>query len=97
MESNSFKHNIDNMELSSAQPQNEDFMKMTKTNVCCISYNSRGFGSIKTNFIKYLTSKEVVGDKLPILCNQENFILRDNSYKITNAFNGFQLLINPAV
>ena len=65
--------------------------------VCCISYNSRGFSAIKTNFIKYLISKEVVGDKLPILCNQENFILRDNSYKITNTLPGYQVLINPAV
>ena len=96
-ESRDFKHNIDNMVLSSAQPQASNFMEMTRTNVCCVSYNSRGFSSIKTNFIKYLVSREVVGDKLPILCNQENFILRDNSYKLTNALPGFQLLINPAV
>ena len=72
-------------------------MEMTKTKVCCISYNSRGFSSIKTDFMKYLISEEVVGDKLPILCNQENFILRDNSYKITNVLPGYQVLINPAV
>ena len=32
-----------------------------------------------------------------ILCNQENFMLRDNSYKLTRAFPNFQLIINPAV
>ena len=47
--------------------------------------------------MKYLVSREVVGDKLPILCNQENFILRDNSYKIANIFPDSQVLINPAV
>ena len=69
----------------------------TRTKVCFLSYNSRGFSSLKTDFMKYMTSQEVVGDKLPILCNQENFILRDNSYRVTNALPGFQFIINPAV
>ena len=49
------------------------------------------------NFIRHLISFEVVGDKIPIVCNQENFILRDNSYKITNALHDYQILINPAI
>ena len=68
-----------------------------KNQVCFISYNSRGFSSLKTSLIRYLTSQEVVGSKLPILCNQDNFVLRDNSYKITKALPGYQVLVNPAV
>ena len=33
----------------------------------------------------------------PFYVNQENFILRDNSSKLRQAFPGFQILINPAV
>ena len=47
--------------------------------------------------MKYLVSREVVGDKLPILCNQENFILRENTYKIIQALPNFQVVLNPAV
>ena len=65
--------------------------------VCFMSYNSRGFSSITIDFIKYLTSIEVVDNKIPIICNQENFVLRDNSYKLVRALPGYQVLINPAV
>ena len=65
--------------------------------VCFISYNSRGFDSLKTNLVRQLVSKEVVGTKVPIICNQENFIIRENSYKINRALPGFQVLVNPAV
>ena len=50
--------------------------------VCVYSYNSRGFSDLKQDFIRLLISDHVTGNKLPILCNQENFILRDNSYKL---------------
>ena len=52
---------------------------------------------MKIDFIRHLLSEEVVGSKIPILCNQENFILRDNSYKILNALPDYQVLVNPAV
>ena len=65
--------------------------------LCILSYNSRGFGSDKQEFCKYLMSSSCVGDKLPILCNQENFILKGNSYKVRQAFPGFFPLIKPAV
>ena len=42
-------------------------------------------------------SDRVVGNSVPILCNQENFILRANSYRINNALPGFYSLIKPAV
>ena len=62
-----------------------------------MSYNSRGFSSITIEFIRKLTSVEVVGNNIPILCNQENFILRENTYKIVQALPGFQVAINPLV
>ena len=64
---------------------------------CIMSYNSRGFSAMTSTFIQHLVSQSLVGNKIPILCNQENFILRDNSYKLVNALPGFQLVINPAV
>ena len=42
-------------------------------------------------------SRNTVGNRKPILCNQENFILRGNSYKINQSLPGFYCLINPAV
>ena len=65
--------------------------------LCILSYNSRGFGKIKQEYCKQLVSEYIVGDKLPILCNQENFILKGNSYKINQVLPGFHLFIKPAV
>ena len=65
--------------------------------VCVLSYNSRGFSDIKADFIKLLVSDTVTGNKIPFLCNQENFLLKDNSYKIKQAIPDFQLVINPAI
>ena len=39
------------------------------------SYNSRGFCQIKQNVVQDLVNFS--GDKIPIICNQENFILKD--------------------
>ena len=47
--------------------------------------------------MRLLVSDAVTGGKLPILCNQENFQLRDNSYRLNQALPGFKLLIKPAV
>ena len=67
-----------------------------KIELCFISYNSRGFGVLKQNYCKYLSSREVVGSKIPILCNQEHFILRGNSYKLKKALPDSYVIINPA-
>ena len=64
--------------------------------LCIMSYNSRGFGVLKQKYCSYLSSKEVVGNKIPILCNQEHFILRGNSYKLKQALPDSYILINPA-
>ena len=65
--------------------------------VCIVSYNSRGFSDIKVEFMKLLLSNQVTGNKIPILCNQENFMLRENAYKLKQALPDYQLLINPAI
>ena len=39
----------------------------------------------------------MTGNKIPILCNQENFMLRDNAYKLKQALPEYHLLINPAI
>ena len=65
--------------------------------LCLISWNSRGSSSQKLQFAKYLVSSEVVGNKIPILCNQENFVLKANTYRLEQAIPGFQSYINPAV
>ena len=63
---------------------------------CLISYNSRGFCKLKQDFCRYIISKEVVGSSLPIICNQENFLLKSNSYKINNSLPGFHVVSKPA-
>jgi hypothetical protein len=68
-----------------------------KNQVGFISYNSCGFSPLKTSFIRYLASLEVVSTHLHILCNQENFLLRDKTYKILKTLPGFQVFINPAI
>ena len=62
-----------------------------------VSYNSRGFSKHKEDICKFLLSPYVNGNKYAILCNQENFILKGNSYKIRKALPGFMTIIKPAV
>ena len=65
--------------------------------LCVFSYNSRGFGKEKEAFCNFLLSNKFVGDKIPILCNQEHFILRGNCYRIEQAFPQCHTLIKPAM
>lgn len=67
---------------------------MTSQEIYVISYNSRGFNEMKQSFTRFLTSDKVVGNKIPILCNQENFLLRGNFHKILKAIPGFHVFIN---
>ena len=52
---------------------------------------------MKKKFCQFITSVQVVGSSLPILCVQENFVLRSNAYKIRNALPNFNFIIKPAV
>ena len=65
--------------------------------LCVISYNSRGFCANKQNTCNALLNEGIIGDKIPILCNQENFLLKGSCYKINQAIDGFHCFINPAV
>ena len=42
-------------------------------------------------------SIEIIGDRIPILFNQESFLLRANSYLINQALPGLHTLVCPAV
>ena len=64
---------------------------------CIVSWNSRGSSAQKLQFMRKLVSPEIVGDRIPILCNQENFILKSNSYKLYQSIPGFQFFVNPAL
>ena len=44
--------------------------------ICIFSYNSREFSKLKQEYCCLLLSEQTVGNKIPILCNQENFITR---------------------
>ena len=61
-----------------------------------MSYNSCGFGLEKQDFIKEVVNV-ICADKLTILCNQENFLLRNNVYKIQQTLPSYQLFIKPAL
>ena len=61
--------------------------------LCIFSYNSRGFNSSKQEFLKALTT---AGDSLPVICNQENFLLKANEYFARNALPNHHIYFNPA-
>ena len=65
--------------------------------MCLLSYNSHGFSKHKEDICRFLLSPFVNGNKPAILCNQENFILKSNSYKIRNALPGYLTFVKPAV
>ena len=65
--------------------------------VCFVSYNSRGFSESQQKVTHMISSPGIVGNKLPIICNQENFILKANTYKIIQTLPNFQFYINPAI
>ena len=58
------------------------------------SYNSRGFDQIKQKFCMELMNSTAT--HFPILCNQENFILKGNAHLIKNALPDCHVIIKPA-
>ena len=65
-------------------------------NLCLTSFNTRGFSDHKQDLCKFLLSPCVNGNKVPVLCNQEHFLLKANCYKIKQALPGYLTIINPA-
>ena len=67
----------------------------TGKSICIYSYNSRGFAQEKQDLCKLLMSTS--GNTYPILCNQENFLLRSNGYKIKQCLPGAHVVFKEAV
>ena len=63
--------------------------------LCIFSYNSRGFNITKQDDIQTLLS--ISGNSLPIICNQENFLLEANEYKIRQCLPDLHILFKSAI
>ena len=74
--------------------KNVDNLSNSNKNICIYSYNSRGFDIIKQKFCMELLNMNK--DTIPILCNQENFVLKGNGHIIRNAIENFHVFIKPA-
>ncbi len=59
------------------------------------SYNSRGFGEDKKNICNLLAIKD--DHTIPIICVQEHFLLRGNSFKEKQCLPDFHVHFKPAV
>ena len=56
---------------------------------------TRGFVSTKQDVLKTLVS--ISGDRLSIICNQENFLLKANEYIADNCLPDHHVFFNPAL
>ena len=63
--------------------------------ICFLSWNSRGSSDQKLNLMYNLVQPDIIGDCIPILCNQENFLLKPNVYKLLQTLPEFHFFINP--
>ena len=62
--------------------------------ICCYSYNCRGIGSNKIQFINDLL--DISSNNMPVLCLQEHFLLRNNVYKLCKGLKNYTVLPKPA-
>ena len=60
------------------------------------SYNSRGFSMEKQDVCRNLMKSAQMKNSLPVLCNQENFLLKGNAYMAEQALPGYHILFKPA-
>ena len=67
----------------------------TGKSICIYSYNSRGFAQEKQEICRLLMS--TAGSTYPVLCNQENFVLRGNGYQIKKCLPGAHVIIKESV
>ena len=65
-----------------------------KGSICIFSYNSRGFTDDKQEICKTLMVD--ADEYYPILCNQENFLLKANSYKARQCFPDAKMIFKGA-
>ena len=68
-------------------------MDNQSTEVCFYSYNSRGIGANKVQFINDLLS---LPSKPSVFCLQEHFLLRNNLYKLSKSFPDYAVIPKPA-
>ena len=62
--------------------------------VCIYSYNSRGFDRTKQDILKTLLL--ISSDSVPIIFNQENFLLKANGYIIKKCLPDHHIIFKPA-
>ena len=67
----------------------------TSKDICFYSFNSRGCHDDKQDICKMLTSKN--DSNLQILCNQENFLLQNNCYKVRQCLTDSHIFFKRAV
>ena len=75
-------------------PNNSNLPRIGKS-ICIYSYNSRGFAQEKQDVCKILMSNS--GSSYSVLCNQENFLLRGNGYKIKQCLTDAHVIIKSAI
>ena len=68
------------------------YKKMDKV-LCIYSYNSRGFDITKQHILKLIS---ISGDSLPVICNQENFLLKANGFIIEKCLPDHHTFFQPA-
>ena len=75
----------------------EDTQKMhtDSKDICVYSFNSRGFDEDKKDILKMISLKNKSNH--PIICNQENFLLLNNRYKVKQALSNYHVIFKQAV
>ena len=66
-----------------------------KDGICIFSYNSRGFTDDKQDVCKLLFAD--IENYYPILCNQENFLLKGNNYKVKQSLPNARVIFKEAM
>ena len=66
-----------------------------KDSICIYSYSSRGFTEDKQDICKILFAD--TDTYYPILCNQENFLLKGNNYKVTQCLSNALVIFKEAI
>ena len=69
-------------------------MDNTTNEICMYSYNTRGSSELKLKFIQDLIS--LTGNRIPVFCIQEHFLLRNNLKKLSSFFLNSSVISKPA-
>ena len=83
------------MHINNFASKDKDTYTKGKGSLCIFSYNSRGFTEEKQDICKSLFAYT---DKYyPIICNQENFLLKGNSFKVSQCLKDARIIFKEAV